>query len=184
MIGGQSTFDTSWQDSRLEQLLPVTFAGNIGVQGLDKPFRIELTEEALQHQVFQVGDNQPVMVFLNLDVITADPLVVELDGVSLFAADAHGGGELPEDAALVHAVDDLERGVRHSRFLSPAPRLSRRARRASYSTPRPGSGARTVIPIFPRCRCGMLEDSSGLPPPTEMRRTFEIPATEATASAR
>ncbi len=59
MIGGQSTFDTSWQDSRLEQLLPVTFSGNTGVLGLDKAFRIELTEEALQHQVFQVADNKP-----------------------------------------------------------------------------------------------------------------------------
>ena len=58
MIGGQGTFDTSWQSSRLEQLLPVTFSGNVGVQGLDRPFRIELTEDALQHQVFQVADNQ------------------------------------------------------------------------------------------------------------------------------
>jgi len=58
MIGGQGTFDTSWQSSRLEQLLPVTFSGNVGVQGLDRPFRIELTEDALQHQVFQVTDNQ------------------------------------------------------------------------------------------------------------------------------
>src|SRR6266576_39588 len=59
MIGGPATFDSSWQNSRLEQLLPVVFAPNTGVQGLDRPFRIELTEEALQHQVFQIADNQP-----------------------------------------------------------------------------------------------------------------------------
>jgi len=60
MIGGPATFDSSWQGSRLEQLLPVVFAPNMGVQGLDRPFRIELTDEALQHQVFQIADNQPV----------------------------------------------------------------------------------------------------------------------------
>src|SRR6266702_2967124 len=59
MIGGPATFDSSWQNSRLEQLLPVVFAPNTGVQGLDRPFRLELTEEALQHQVFQIADNQP-----------------------------------------------------------------------------------------------------------------------------
>ncbi len=60
MIGGPSTFDTSWQGSRLEQLLPVIFAGSSGVQGLDRPFHIQLSEEALQHPLFQVSDDQPV----------------------------------------------------------------------------------------------------------------------------
>ena len=59
MIGGPATFDSSWQNSRLEQLLPVVFSPNAGVQGLDRPFRLELTEEALQHQAFQIADNQP-----------------------------------------------------------------------------------------------------------------------------
>ena len=59
LIGGQATFDTSWQSSRLEQLLPVVFAANTGVQGLDRPFRLELTDDALQHQVFQIADNRP-----------------------------------------------------------------------------------------------------------------------------
>jgi hypothetical protein len=58
MIGGPATFDTSWQNSRLEQLLPVIFSGNAGVQGLDRPFRVQLTEEALQHPVFQIADNR------------------------------------------------------------------------------------------------------------------------------
>src|SRR6185369_6450385 len=59
MIGGPTTFDYSWQGSRLEQLLPVVFASNLGVQGLDRPFRIQLTEEALQHPVFQISDSRP-----------------------------------------------------------------------------------------------------------------------------
>src|SRR5258706_1829660 len=52
MIGGPATFDSSWQNSRLEQLLPVVFSSQSGVQGLDRPFRLQLTEEALQHSVF------------------------------------------------------------------------------------------------------------------------------------
>src|SRR5439155_15700171 len=59
LIGGQATFDSSWQSSRLEQLLPVVFAANTGVQGLDRPFRVQLTDDALQHPVFQVADNRP-----------------------------------------------------------------------------------------------------------------------------
>ena len=59
MIGGSATFDTTWQNSRLEQLMPVTFPGYMGVQGLDRPFRILLTQEALEHPVFQVADNKP-----------------------------------------------------------------------------------------------------------------------------
>jgi uncharacterized membrane protein len=58
MIGGPATFDTTWQDSRLEQLLPVVFAAGRGVQGLDRPFRMELTEDALQHPVFQIADGR------------------------------------------------------------------------------------------------------------------------------
>ena len=57
LIGGAGTFDGSWQNSRLEQLLPVVFSGNGGVQGLDRQFRIQLTDEALQHPVFQIADN-------------------------------------------------------------------------------------------------------------------------------
>jgi len=60
MIGGPATFDSTWQGSRLEQLLPVVFSPNRGVLGLDRPFRLELTEDALQHPVFQIADNRPV----------------------------------------------------------------------------------------------------------------------------
>jgi hypothetical protein len=59
MIGGPATFDSSWQNSRLEQLLPVVFSPNQGVLGLDRQFRVQLTEEAIQHPVFQIADNRP-----------------------------------------------------------------------------------------------------------------------------
>jgi uncharacterized membrane protein len=58
MIGGAGTFDHSWQGSRLEQLLPGVIAGDQGVQGLDRPFRLQLTDEALQHPVFQITDDR------------------------------------------------------------------------------------------------------------------------------
>jgi uncharacterized membrane protein len=58
MVGGAMTFDASWQGTRLEQLLPVVFASSQGVLGLDKPFRMRLTDEALQHPVFQIADNE------------------------------------------------------------------------------------------------------------------------------
>jgi uncharacterized membrane protein len=56
MIGGPSTFDESWQGSRLEQLLPVTFDQR-GVSGLDRPFHLRLTERASRSPVFQVVDD-------------------------------------------------------------------------------------------------------------------------------
>ena len=59
LVGGSGTFDSSWQSSRLEQLLPVVFAANAGVQGLDQPFQIQLTPEALAHPVFQIADDHP-----------------------------------------------------------------------------------------------------------------------------
>jgi uncharacterized membrane protein len=56
LVGGAQTFDGSWQGSRLEQLLPVTFDPAPGVLGLDRPFRLRLTAEALGHPAFQITD--------------------------------------------------------------------------------------------------------------------------------
>jgi uncharacterized membrane protein len=58
MIGGPATFDSSWQGSRLEQLLPVVFSPGSGVQGLDRPFHMQLSDEALQSPVFQISDSR------------------------------------------------------------------------------------------------------------------------------
>ena len=56
MLGGPETFDSSWHSSRLEQLLPVVFADANGVQGLDRPFQLELTDEAMQSPVFKISE--------------------------------------------------------------------------------------------------------------------------------
>jgi uncharacterized membrane protein len=106
MIGGQSTFDSSWQDSRLEQLLPVTFSANAGVLGLDKAFRIELTEEALQHQVFQVADNQPAReVWAQLPTFTQ-----------------YGRVDAAKPGAVVWAVHQTDEGPRGRRILMASQR--------------------------------------------------------------
>lgn len=52
MMGGASTFNASWQGSRLEELLPVEFATLPGRSG---NFRLQLTDEALAHPVFQIS---------------------------------------------------------------------------------------------------------------------------------
>jgi hypothetical protein len=56
LTGGPATFDGSWQGSKLEQLVPVTFDSGRGVLGLDKPFHIRLTDDALRSPVFQIAE--------------------------------------------------------------------------------------------------------------------------------
>jgi hypothetical protein len=55
MIGGRGTFDASLRGSRLEELLPVRFEDDRGVRGLDQPFQIKLTEEALSDPTFEIS---------------------------------------------------------------------------------------------------------------------------------
>jgi hypothetical protein len=57
LIGGPATFDTSWQGTRLEQLLPVTFDLSPGVAGLDRPFHLRLSDAARHSPVFQLKDD-------------------------------------------------------------------------------------------------------------------------------
>ena len=56
MIGGQQTFNASWRDSRLEELLPVEFALLSNHMG-HQPFSIDVTQNALKHPVFQISDD-------------------------------------------------------------------------------------------------------------------------------
>ncbi len=56
LIGGRNTFDASWRGSRLEQMLPVRFEDDRGVRGLDPPFQMRLTAEALADPVFEIGE--------------------------------------------------------------------------------------------------------------------------------
>ena len=59
LIGGAATFNSGWKGSRLEQVLPVAFAAHPGIVGLDRPFRLRLTPEALGHPLFQIaGDGR------------------------------------------------------------------------------------------------------------------------------
>ena len=66
MIGGQQTFNASWRDSRLEELLPVKFAvlnNNIG----GRDFSVEVTQDAIKHPVFQISDDvSPFEAWQNL----------------------------------------------------------------------------------------------------------------------
>ena len=58
LLGGPETFDSSWQGSKLEQLLPVSFDSTQGITGLDRPFHMQVTDEALQNPAFQIADQQ------------------------------------------------------------------------------------------------------------------------------
>ncbi len=55
MIGGPQTFNASWRDSRLEELLPVRFAV-VPPTLRNKRFKIRLTPAALAHPVFQLSE--------------------------------------------------------------------------------------------------------------------------------
>lgn len=106
MIGGPATFDNSWQQSRLEQLLPVTFSGQPGVQGLDRPFRIQLTEEALQHPVFHIADNASARQFwMQLPTFTQ-----------------YGRVDAPKPGAQVWMLHPTDEGPRGKRILMAAQR--------------------------------------------------------------
>jgi hypothetical protein len=58
MIGGAATFDRSWQNSRLEQLLPVVFSSSASGPAMEQPFRLQPTEEALHDPIFQIAEGQ------------------------------------------------------------------------------------------------------------------------------
>jgi uncharacterized membrane protein len=60
MIGGPLTFDSSWRNSRLEQMLPVTLPSAHEPQGLAAPFRVDLTAEAEANPLFQFRDHGSV----------------------------------------------------------------------------------------------------------------------------
>jgi hypothetical protein len=106
LIGGAGTFDRSWQNSRLEQLLPVVFAGSGGVQGLDRPFRLQLSEEALQHPVFQVADNRSTRdIWAQLPAFTH-----------------YGRVDAPKPGAQVWAVHESDDGPRGRRVLMASQR--------------------------------------------------------------
>jgi hypothetical protein len=106
MIGGPATFDGSWQNSRLEQLLPVVFARTTGVQGLDRPFRMQLTDEALQHPVFQLADDRPARsVWAQLPTFTQ-----------------YGRVDAAKPGAQIWALHQMDEGPRGRRILMASQR--------------------------------------------------------------
>ncbi len=56
MIGGPGTFNSSWRDSQLEDLLPVRFGVLPGRGSQNRTFRLQPTDQALRHAVFQISD--------------------------------------------------------------------------------------------------------------------------------
>ena len=60
MLGGPATFDRSWTNSRLEKLLPVTFADGSDPGPVDHEFHLQLTSAALQHPVFRLAETGTV----------------------------------------------------------------------------------------------------------------------------
>ena len=106
MIGGPATFDGSWQSTRLEQLLPVVFSPNRGVQGLDRPFRLQLTEDALQHPVFQIADGR----------------AMQEAGAQLPTFTQYGRVDAAKPGAQVWAVHQTEDGPQGRRILMASQR--------------------------------------------------------------
>jgi hypothetical protein len=101
LLGGPLTFDASWQGSRLEQLLPVTFDPAPGVLGLDRPFHLTLTPEAERHPVFQVADGASARaIWASLPTFTQ-----------------YGRVLAAKPAATIWAVHDEDRGPSGPRIL-------------------------------------------------------------------
>ena len=61
----------------------------------------------------EIGEDDLVVVLLELEVVAANPFVVELDRVALLAADRDRRGEAFEHLATVGAVQDSEGDIRH-----------------------------------------------------------------------
>lgn len=71
LIGGAATFDATWQRSRLEELLPVTFDPAPGITGVDRAFHLRITDEARRSPVFQVtSDGSSNRVWEDLPTFT------------------------------------------------------------------------------------------------------------------
>ena len=61
----------------------------------------------------QVGQNNVIVVDLNLRVIPADALVIEANVVFVLPADGDGRGQIGKDLSPFESVDDLKRDVCH-----------------------------------------------------------------------
>ena len=93
MLGGPLTFNARWQGTRLEELLPVTFDPDPDV-GLDRPFHLQLTDEALRHPVFQVeSGGKSLGVWESLPTFTQYGRVADTKaGAIVWARHSHDAG--------------------------------------------------------------------------------------------
>jgi hypothetical protein len=62
---------------------------------------------------FEIGKNELAGVFLDLDVVTADALIVELHHVTFLAADRHRRGQMIVDPSAVGAVQNSQCHISH-----------------------------------------------------------------------
>jgi hypothetical protein len=111
LIGGASTFDASWQGSRLEQLLPVTFDPERGVTGVDRAFHLRLTDEARRSPVFQVkADGSSARVWDELPTFTHyGRVLAEKPGATVWAR--HGEDSGPRGPRVLMAVQPYGAGL-------------------------------------------------------------------------
>jgi uncharacterized membrane protein len=91
MIGGPQTFNASWRDSRLEQLLPVRFAV-LPDRGLGQMFRLRPTAAAIRNPVFQLSDEVSAeTVWRDLPQFTHRAVVEEVKpGAEIWLEDGYG----------------------------------------------------------------------------------------------
>jgi uncharacterized membrane protein len=101
LLGGPNTFTPAWRGSRLEELLPVRFEEERGVVGVDAPFRLELTEDALRDSVFRVSDTEAVAAVW--------------EGLPAF--DSYGRVAEAKPGATVWAVHERDTGASGRRIL-------------------------------------------------------------------
>ena len=96
---------------------------------------------------FQVGQHQLALVFLDFQMEAADPLVVELDGVSLLAADSQGGRNILENASPVSAVQNSQGNSCHGALPILLPFVPRRAEMVKAPRPVGGGGERSTMTV-------------------------------------
>ena len=89
MIGGADTFRPDWQRTGLEQLLPVTFAGDRAGHEV----RVQPTAAALRHSVFQISDDaNPRSAWSALPAFSDFAVVKQVKpGAEVWLEDAWGG---------------------------------------------------------------------------------------------
>lgn len=91
MIGGQQTFNASWRDSRLEDLLPVEFAVLSNTQPRQS-FSIDVSPKALKHPVFQISDEISTSeAWENLPMFTNRAIVEDVKAGAEIWLESNGG---------------------------------------------------------------------------------------------